>query len=414
MLRPFMQYVIKNVMHIFPLWGGVFIRKKTGKNRITNANVENWFRRLKYDILQQKEKRDSPTGVARKMYPYLKGNLRVYPLESKQKAQITKIKKRPSVYFVDDVQHKSAILNSVMENDCFSDVTQDNIDVSSEVWGPKKGKPVATASPNIQILESEDLKVEKELRREKSFHIPDEDIDTLKPGKWLSATIVDWGVMHFLKEFSATKLSITSWDQLFCCKLANGSTFPAIETVLSNNYATFDWLIGALNCDPTGKGNHWILILIDRCACTIYILNSLLSIKPSSEVLDLLKSIILVLGSANSELTNIETWKLIVVEDVPQQPNSYDCGIYCIFWVKALLSGKDAFLEASLNLEEKRQELKNLVEKPSVKKVVRKQTINEEKKLRRIVNKNFRFNKEHSFSRVDKPYYYELLKIFTK
>ena len=75
-IRPFISYLLTSIMYIFPLWGGVLIKKKTGLSRITNSNVENWFRRLKYNILQKK--RGPPAFVARKLFPYLKVTLRDY------------------------------------------------------------------------------------------------------------------------------------------------------------------------------------------------------------------------------------------------------------------------------------------------------------------------------------------------
>ena len=78
-------------------------------------------------------------------------------------------------------------------------------------------------------------------------------------------------------------------------------------------------------------GGHWLLVMVNLLTQHCYAIDSLLqNIQKFSGIFsNILKIIASCYAIAGSE-TDVTMWKFSVCRDVPQQQNSYDCGIHAI------------------------------------------------------------------------------------
>ena len=328
------------------------------------------------------------------------------------------------MYFPDKRTNRinNSIVSSIINDPDYdtSSISQDDIDVSTENWGPKKGEPVSASNfslynnENNNYMKNDKHHASKEVSNRETFNLPKDDVDTLNENRWLSATIVDWGIAYYVQELRTSECTVGSWDQFFPRQLAFGRHMKAIEKAIFNNYTSFDWLIGSINTDTTGPGSHWIFVIVNMHSSTIYILNSLFKTTSlSCEILDLLKNFILVLASTNNLIASIEKWTVEYVKDSPQQPNFDDCGLYCILLAKSFITGVDAF-SGDNNLHFKRQELKRLASKPQIRKTSNNRNTNLDIKIQKTFNANRRKNWNHKLSVTSKACYSDILQLYTK
>ncbi|XP_021353616.1 uncharacterized protein LOC110450426 [Mizuhopecten yessoensis] len=126
--------VLESYLHLYPLWSGLLLTNENHNNgkpvtRDTNCCVENWFRIVKQDILNKKQ-RQRPGPVLRELHKNIRGRSREYQssMESKILPDLNQV---------------------TVESET---VRQDHIEMSQEQWRPvTKSKTSKFYTPPKQI-----------------------------------------------------------------------------------------------------------------------------------------------------------------------------------------------------------------------------------------------------------------------
>ena len=90
---------------------------------------------------------------------------------------------------------------------------------------------------------------------------------------------------------------------------------------------------------PINKDRHWMLITIEPKRKRLRYFDSMKPKKnsePLYKLCKIVKFIQLIDGKCD-----VNEWKRVVVNEIPQQRNGYDCGVFLMEYVRQLLEGRD-------------------------------------------------------------------------
>jgi hypothetical protein len=189
-------------------------------------------------------------------------------------------------------------------------------------------------------------------------HVTDEDLKSLDPGQWLHGPVLTYYSKRYLTNEMDTKFYLfgTDFYGTLACLYAMFASKQQLDPELSRdqwhrdnslftckfNWGAFPYLFVPIHC--TG---HWSLMIIENAAATqpvYYHLDSLAGCHYPSDILDILewyiaedlrlyphkKSTIASAGQRDPIKTFLKT--------KPQQTNTDDCGVYCLWYIQKISS----------------------------------------------------------------------------
>lgn len=144
-------------------------------------------------------------------------------------------------------------------------------------------------------------------------------------GKWLSNFVID-EYMNLIKSASddkGVKVKTLSWETF-----ERGESSVSAEALTQDKESPFMQDVILVPCNPI-RSDHWFLLAVLPKKKLVLVLDSKAGdyVKPSS------KKCLAKMGSILKDLDrscNMEEWKFIsnTKDDIPQQTNTYDCGVY--------------------------------------------------------------------------------------
>ena len=176
--------------------------------------------------------------------------------------------------------------------------------------------------------------------------IDDNDLKSLTGGhanseeNYLTNFVIDEYLTILKATCTAKKVSVISWEVFEKCSVKR--IFAEKENLLKQELII-------VPCNPANSA-HWYLLVAFLQIRVIAVLDSLAGdfVKPTAEVS--IKKMWLLLKMFDSTLDEKE-WQFVVnkPEDLPQQDNDFDCGVFVILYARCLID-KSTFVEmASIN-----------------------------------------------------------------
>ena len=157
------------------------------------------------------------------------------------------------------------------------------------------------------------------------------DFKTMRPGRFLSDSIVEAGIRHCLEASPRPAaylprlykvLDKTPWD------LPLQTWYRSIERQLGNNN---------LVIIPICWLRHWTVAFLDRQSSKLVHFNSLCNDDHPYHPTDILDRIVEVFSKFFNPVKNVQ---LVCKRDIQNQPNTFDCGVFVIEFVKQALFGE--------------------------------------------------------------------------
>jgi hypothetical protein len=159
---------------------------------------------------------------------------------------------------------------------------------------------------------------------------PFHDLQTLQNTQYLAITVIEDCIVTIIEKANkSSNIQLMSADYVMSTKniVDTASRIPLHKKVLRLIH--------------TNNFTHWVLGLIDISTQTIYILDSMRNVPPSSQrqrdFLLLDKYATAYIYMCSSQETPIFEWKYIYVLNCPQQTNGYDCGLYCVYYAYCII-----------------------------------------------------------------------------
>ncbi|KAI8882974.1 cysteine proteinase [Backusella circina FSU 941] len=186
------------------------------------------------------------------------------------------------------------------------------------------------------------------------------DLNCLEPNKWLNDSIMEYCYTELYQ--AALEANRRKASNIY---ISNSFIFTKLQEAKSKNMDLYEvgkkwikdvdlfekklWLI------PVCEGNHWYLIAVTnikhctskaKCSkkCRIFLLDSLNMV--STTRLNLITDFLKATAQANGlEFKQPITSRL----HVPQQNNSYDCGLYVLYFIKTIIGKQNRMLKNTSN-----------------------------------------------------------------
>ena len=189
----------------------------------------------------------------------------------------------------------------------------------------------------------------KSKKKRTNYRIEAEDIASLRPGQWLTGTVITKYATKRLDE--ATKEGKPNAEATHIFDALDGHVFtepgPLPKRILKNDPKLAEE--NSLFIIPANKnGNHWILLWYDKTHTELSVYDPLNQVKKEAAILAEVEKKLRSLGllPENTRLTTT------IIEGLIQQ-DSYNCGIFVLMHIDWLLFG----IEPNSNADEYRQKL---------------------------------------------------------
>lgn len=157
---------------------------------------------------------------------------------------------------------------------------------------------------------------------------------------WLNSSIVNEAALAEITRQSKNDLFCFLDSSLYGDVVDSSRSGPLVGYLQRAQAETKKRMLIIINTNLQ-LGIHWILGYIKFDEKTILICDSMIHQERNYEYIfrNLFKLVKLVLQLKQMK-TDINQWKFVILTDLDQQPNSWDCGVYVCLYIKQILAQK--------------------------------------------------------------------------
>lgn len=168
------------------------------------------------------------------------------------------------------------------------------------------------------------------------IELNEEDISRLKEGIWLNNKIISAYLEIVSKHFRKEGLNVFILSTHFYKNILECDSFKIIDSFKNYNFKKYDFVV-----IPIHLKNHWTICIVDLEARNFEYYDSISSSSPKSNknlnILRIIKKNFCKYSSPKFSTFSLKDKS----EFIPKQENSFDCGVYCCFYVRYRLENEN-------------------------------------------------------------------------